>query len=210
MALVKYNNNSISSVTSAAGFPAGALTLIKTLTASSSANLSFVHGSSDVVLDSTYPIYMFKFINIHGASKIEFAFNASIDTGSNYNVAKTNATSSAYHNEAGSSADYYYIDEDIAQGTGVARISGDINNDNDGSMSGHMFLFNPSSTTFMKHFLTNTQRMDYSPNNTVPYTNQWLTGGYINTTSAVDAIQFSMVSGNIDSGTVKLYGIKDS
>jgi len=223
VALTKFNFNSFD-VTSAAskglGFNAsangfsiinpGSMTLIKTLTASSDSTLSFVDGSSDVVLDNTYPVYIFKFINIHGASKIEFAFNASIDTGSNYNVAKTNTTTSAYHNEGGSSADYYYIDEDIAQSTGVARISGDINNDNDGSMSGQMFLFNPSSTTFVKHFLTDTQRMDYSPNNTVPYTNRWITAGYINTTSAVDAIQFSMVSGNIDSGTIKLYGIKDS
>ena len=68
MALVKYNNNSISSVTSAASFPAGAMTLIKTLTASSSANLSFIHGSSDVVFDSTYPIYMFKYTSVHPAT----------------------------------------------------------------------------------------------------------------------------------------------
>ena len=71
MALVKYNNNSISAVTSAASFPAGALTLIKTLTASSSSTLSFVHGSSDVVLDSTYPIYKFVYINCHPAMMVE-------------------------------------------------------------------------------------------------------------------------------------------
>jgi len=207
MALVKYNNNSLSAITAASSLPNGAMTLIKEQTASSSSTISFVHGTSDVVLDGTYPIYVFKFINIHPSAHIEFAFNASTDTGSNYNVAKTNTTTSAYHGENGASADYYYIDEDIAQGTGVARICGNTYTDNDSSMSGQMFLFEPSSTTFAKHFITDTQRMDYS---SVGYTNRWLTAGYMNTTSAVDAIQFSMVSGNIDSGSIKLYGIKDS
>ena len=97
MALVKYNNNSISSLTSAASFPAGALTLIKTLTASSSANLSFVHGSSDVVFDSTYPIYLFKYINCHPSAASTLSFNGSIDTGSNYNVAKTSSSFYGLH-----------------------------------------------------------------------------------------------------------------
>jgi len=206
MALVKYNNNSISSVTSGASFPAGAMTLIKTLTASSSSTLSFVDGSSDVVLDNTYPIYLFKFINIHPSAHIEFAFNASIDTGSNYNVAKTTTTVANWHAENGASSGISYIDEDLANGTGVARISGDTYTDNDSSMSGEMYLFNPSSTTFIKHFMADTQRMDYSSQG---YTNRWLSSGYINSTSAVDAIQFSMVSGTFD-GLIKLYGIKDS
>ena len=207
MALVKYNNNSISAVTSAASIPSGALTLIKTLTASSSSTLSFVHGSSDVVLDSTYPIYVFKFINIHSSAYANLTFNASTDSGSNYNVAKTTTTTSAYHAEDDVAADYYYIDADLAQGTGVANISGSIHTDNDSSLSGEMLLFAPSSTTFVKHFLSDNQRMDYSVR---PYTNRWLAAGYMNTTSAINGIQFSMTSGNIASGKIKLYGIKDS
>ena len=70
-----------------------------------------------------------------------------------------------------------------------------------------MFLFNPSSTTFVKHFISSNTRMDYSVR---PYSNQYMVAGYINTTSAVDAIQFSMWSGNMDAGTIKLYGLKDS
>ena len=77
----------------------GSLTLIKSLRASNAGTLSFVHGASSVVLDGTYPIYMFKFINIHPASHTEFTFNTSIDSGSNYNVAKTTTTTSAYHGE---------------------------------------------------------------------------------------------------------------
>ena len=206
MALIKYNNNSISAITTA-GTMSASQVLIKEQTASSSASISFVDGSGGVVLDSTYPIYKFEFINIHPSAHIEFGFNASTDSGSNYNVTKTTTTTSAYHGENGSSADYYYINEDLAQGTGVARISGDIYTDNDSSMSGSMFLFAPSSTTFVKHFFSDTQRMDYS---SVGYTNRWLCGGYLNTTSAINGIQFSMISGNIDSGTIKLYGIKGS
>ena len=89
MALVKYNNNSLSAVTSVASMPSGAMTLIKEQTASSSATISFVDGTSDVVLDSTYPIYVFKFINIHPSGTNRFQFNGSIDAGSNYNVTKT-------------------------------------------------------------------------------------------------------------------------
>ena len=207
MALVKYNNNSISSVTSAASFPAGAMTLIKTLTASSSATLSFVDGSSDVVLDNTYPIYLFKFINIHPATdNVQFMHNGSTDSGSNYNVTKTNTLFEGEHSESGGDGTLNYVSShDIAQGTGNAKFTYNVGNDNDQSVSGSMFLFNPSSTTFVKHFMSvvsNTHNSNYEKNS--------YTGGYYNTTSAIDAIQFTMSSGNIDAGTIKLYGIKDS
>jgi len=206
MALVKYNNNSISAITTA-GTMSASQVLIKEQTASSSASISFVHGSGGVVLDNTYSIYKFEFINIHPSAHITFGFNASTDSGSNYNVTKTTTTTSAYHGENGSSADYYYIDADLSQSTAVQRIAGDLYTDNDSSMSGSMLLFAPYSDTFVKHFLSDTQRMDYS---VVGYSNRWLCGGYLNTTSAINGIQFSMISGNIDSGQIKLYGIKDS
>ena len=207
MALVKYNNNSISSVTSAAGFPAGAMTLIKTLTASSSSTLSFVNGSSDVVLDSTYPIYLFKFIGIHPATDATtFGFNMSIDTGSNYNVTKTTTFFAAYHNEDGSGGGMGYEGSfDYAQGTGDQILMRPIGADNDQASSGYLHLFNPSSTTFVKHFISITSNAENTN-----YASQRFASGYGNTTSAVDAIQFKMASGNIDSGTIKLYGIKDS
>ena len=105
MALVKYNNNSISAVTSASSIPSGAMTHIKTLTASSSGTLSFVHGSSDVVLDSTYPIYKFEFINMHPSNNaVNFQFNMSTDGGSNYNVTKTTTFIDVYHYENDSSS----------------------------------------------------------------------------------------------------------
>ena len=207
MALVKYNNNSISAVTSAASFPAGAMTLIKTLTASSSATLSFVHGSSDVVLDSTYPIYVFKFINLNPATDDKkFQFNLSADTGSNYNVSKTSTYFSAYHNESGSATSLgYRTGNDLANGTGVQVFTESAGNGSDESAVGELILFNPSSTTFVKHFIARTSTYYVSD-----YAMDVYTAGYANTTSAINAIQFSVESGGNFDGTIKLYGIKDS
>ena len=209
MALVKYNNNSLSSVTSAAGFPAGAMTFIKTLTASSSSTLSFVDGSSDVVLDSTYPIYMFKFINIHPSSAgTNFRVNFSADTGSNYNVTKTTTVFKAEHFENDSSTGLgYETSQDLAQSTNPQMFM-ILDNQNDSGGSGELFLFNPSSTTFVKHFIANGTGFVRDGGNPKQFT--MYVAGYGNTTSAIDAVQFSMASGNIDSGTIKLYGIRDS
>ena len=207
MALVKYNNNSISAVTSAASIPSGALTHIKTLTASSSSTLSFVDGSSDVVLDSTYPIYVFKFINIHAATDLaEFNFNLSIDGGSNYNVTKTTTAFEAYHKEDGSENSLgYATSRDLAQSTSDQLLVNNLGNANDENCVGTLHLFNPSNTTFVKHFIATMQNVEgreYSWNQFI--------AGYGNTTSAINAVKFVMSSGNIDSGTIKLYGIKDS
>ena len=207
MALVKYNNNSISAVTSAASIPSGAMTLIKTLTASSSATLSFVNGSSDVVLDNTYPIYMFKFINIHPATDGQWiGFQGSTNSGSSYGIAITSTAFSGYHKEDGSSSGLQYeTTNDLAQSTNYQRLTWEIGNANDESNAGYFYLFNPSSTTFVKHFITTGNV--YHPSN---FSANVFNGGYFNTTSAIDAIRFQMESGNIDSGTIKLYGIKDS
>ena len=182
----------------------GAMTLIKTLTASSSSTLSFVHGSSDVVLDSTYRTYMFKFINIHGATdNTDFAFNMSIDSGSNYNVTKTSTYFQAVHNESGSVTSLgYSTGSDLAQGTGFQDICNNTGADNDQASSGELWLFSPSSTTFVKHFMSDMQFSEYDN-----YSARDFCGGYGNTTSAVNAVQFKMDSGNIDAGTIKMYGI---
>jgi len=207
MALVKYNNNSISAVTSAASIPNAAMTHIKTLTASSSSTLSFVDGSSDVVLDNTYPIYLFKFINVHCATDdTQFQFNMSTDSGSNYNVTKTSTFFLAQHSENDDTAQLAYNDShDLAQGTGFQTIALAQGNANDESISGELWLFGLSSTTFIKHFMSNVNNVAYVDRSFNNYS-----AGYGNTTSAVDAIQFKMSSGNLNSGKIKLYGIKDS
>ena len=220
MALTKFNFNSFD-VTSAAskglGFNAsangfstidpGAMTLIKTLTASSSSTLSFVDGSSSVVLDNTYSVYMFKFINMHPAtSDASLTFNMSVDGGSNYNVTKTTTTPRAYHDEADSEAAIEYdTGQDLAQSTSFQGISRFLGNGNDECGSGTLHIFDPSSTTFVKHFIAEAGTY-YSGD----YIFHDFTAGYGNTTSAVNAVQFKMSSGNIDAGTIKMYGLKDS
>ena len=188
-----------------AGF-GGALKLIKEQTASSSASISFVDGTSDVVLDSTYRTYIFKFINIHpatGAAKLRII--GSTDTGSSYGVATTTTMFEALHNEAGADGTVRYEDgDDAAQSTSAINISTGVGSDADECLSGYINLFEPSSTTFVKHFIST---MQFVNNSGTPYSKNNFTAGYINTTSAVDAIQFSFSSGNIDSGVIKLYGI---
>ena len=187
----------------------GSMTLIKTLTASSSSTLSFVDGAASVVLDSTYPIYKFKFINIHPSSdENRFLFQGSINTGSGYGVDITSTFFKAFHNEAGSSAGLSYDrGNDLAQSTDFQQLNldADLGADNDQSLSGELTLFNPSSTTFVKHFIATTN-FCHAGNFTI----QCSIAGYFNTASAIDAIQFKMASNEIASGIIKLYGIKDS
>ena len=205
MALKYANNNSLSAITALpASITGSAMTLIKTLTASSSSTLSFVDGSSDVVLDNTYPIYKFVFINCHpSVDESALQFNMSIDTGSNYNVTKTSSLFRAYNNEAdNSTAIDYHEQQDLAQSTSFQTIGYGTGNDNDQSISGELHLFNPSSTTFVKHFMSTCNLYEDGD-----YSIQQFLSGYGNTTSAVDAVQFKFDSGNIDSGTIKLYGI---
>jgi hypothetical protein len=180
--------------------PTGALTLLSTQTASSSASISFTSG-----IDSTYNSYVFKFINIHPATdNTDFMFNASIDNGSNYNVTKTTTTFQAYHNEAGNDqALNYDTSDDLAQSTNFQQLLKNLGTDNDQNSSGYMQLFNPSSTTFVKHFIANGNSYNYND-----YSNNNFTAGYFNTTSAIDAVRFQMSSGNIDDGIIKLYGVK--
>jgi hypothetical protein len=193
-------NASVSAVTSFANAAAGTLTLISTQTASSSANISFTTG-----LNSTYDEYIFKFINIHPATDdIVFQVNFSTDGGSNYNVTKTTTNFEATHTEADETGFKYGTGDDIAQGTGYQRL-GLIGNDNDESMSGELYLFAPSSTTFVKHFIGRTHGY-YG--GTFAWSN--FCAGYCNTTSAVNAVDFKCSSGNIDDGVFKLYGVKKS
>ena len=220
MALTKFNYNSFDLTTAASkglafnsdadGFEtssAGSMTLIKTLTASSSSTLSFVHGSSDVVLDSTYPVYLFKFINIHPASdSTEFQFNGSDDDSSHsYDVTKTTTFFRAYHDEGDSAtALEYQASKDLAQATGFQTLA-EYGNDNDQSTSGELYLFNPSSTTFVKHFISN-----FNFSNAADFSINTYCAGYFNDTDDITAIQFKSSSGDIDAGTIKLYGISDS
>jgi len=200
MALVKYNNNSISAVTALDSIASGSLVLLNTNTITSGVSSSSFTSN----IDSTYDTYMFKFINIHPANDgAQFEFNFSTDGGSNYNVTKTSTAVDVYHNEADSASGIVYATgADLAQSTSYQHLAQPIGADNDQAVSGSLFLFSPSSTTFVKHFIAvtnNAHKLDYTVNHYM--------AGYGNTTSAVDAIDFKMDTGNIDNGTIKMYGI---
>ena len=201
MAIKVANNQSLTAITALpAAVSGGAMTLLETQTASSSSTLSFTSN-----IDSTYDEYVFKFIEIHGSADAQFQLNFSVDGGSNYNVTKTTTKFSAYHNEADDGAGIGYdSNDDMAQGTGFVSITANGNQDseNDECMNGTMHLYNPSSTTFVKHFITRT-----SSNIDSDYLSDAFNGGYGNTTSAINAVQFKFASGNIDSGVIKLYGV---
>jgi hypothetical protein len=195
-------NASVSAVTSFANASGGTLILLSTQTASASATISFTTG-----LDSTYDEYIFKFIDIHpSADGASFDFNMSTDSGSNYNVTKTTTAFTAYANEADNSSGLLYLTaQDLAQSTAFQNIAFGVGNDADQTCSGTLTIFNPSSTTYVKHFISNLN--EYVHNN---FNQNDFVAGYGNTTSAVNAIQFKMSSGNIDDGIIKLYGVKKS
>ena len=208
-ALIKYNDQSVSEITEIGAGAKDSMVLIKTETASSDSTLSFVDGTSDVVLDSTYPIYLFKFINIHPSAEARLTFQGNAAGGSGYNETITSTAFQAYHTEDGTSVASvgYSTDNDQGNGTAFQIISSVGGTQNDASLSGELWLFNPSTTTFVKHFMARTIEM-YE--DSAPGAIELHTAGYFNVTTAVDEIQFKMSSGNIDAGTIKLYGIKDS
>ena len=204
MAVVSNGTTIIDAGALGSGVATGKMTLIKTLTASGSGTLSFVDGAASVVLDDTYDSYVFKFYNMHPATdNVDFTFNGSIDGGSNYNVVKTTTFFRATHNEAGNDSGLEYrASQDLAQSTAAQIILQQIGNDNDQSGSGTLTLYNPSSTTFVKHFIARV--------NTTTHNDQCISdqiAGYFNNTNDINAVQFKMSSGNIDSGVIKLYGI---
>ena len=197
------NNQSLTSTTALpSAVPTDNLILISTQTASNSATISFTTG-----LDSTYDEYQFKFINIHPATDGAFWQVNFRDGGSLYDATKTTTSFRAYHNEAGTDTTLaYYTAGDLAQETGVQRIAGaGIGADNDQCISGSLSLFNPSSTTYVKHFIIDSNAYADSD-----YTTRTLVAGYCNTTVAIDGVQFSFSSGNIDDGIIKMYGVKKS
>ena len=202
MSIVTLNDRGVRSVTTFGSLTTGSMIFIKKLTASSSSTLSFVDGSSDVVLDSTYKEYLFTFNNIHPQTTEDFMFQCNAAGGSGYNETITSTTFEAYNAESGGTPGLGYDSgRDQAQGTSFQPLANNIQNDNDSGGAGFLRLFNPSSTTFVKHFIGTMTYMNGTQSQTI------YSAGYINTTSAIDEVQFKMESGNIDAGDICLYGI---
>tara|TARA_Y100001973_G_scaffold101163_1_gene163685 strand:+ start:473 stop:1087 length:615 start_codon:yes stop_codon:yes gene_type:complete len=204
MELVKYNNNSISSVTALGSLSSGDLNLIATNNITSGVSSSSFTSN----INSTYDTYIFKFINIHPASdNVSFQFNGTDDSSSHsFDIIKTTTAFNAYHSESDSEASLGYRSaDDVAQGTGYHTLSHQASNDNDNGLSGTLHLFNPSNTTFIKNFIAR-----ISGNNEDNHAQDNYSAGYFNTTSAITGLDFKFSSGNIDSGIIKMYGLSKS
>ena len=204
MTVVSNGTNLINNGTLDSAVPTGKMILIKTLTASSDGTLDFVNGASSVVFDNTYDSYVFKFINIHPATDTtQFAFQVDTGTNTSYNQQITSTFFRSIHSEADDYAVVQYkTEQDQNKGTAFQKICINVGNANDESCAGTLEIFNPSSSTFYKHFIAHT--------NTYRGEDQCETGflaGFVNTTTALTRIRFKMYSGNIDAGLIKMYGI---
>ena len=201
MALLTANNQSMTAITALPSAVAkGGMVLLATETASSSATISFTSN-----IDSTYKEYIFKLIDIHPETDGEdLGFQANAAGGSGYNETITSTAFRAYNNENGEGeAVGYRTGEDQAQGTGFqVLIHEAASDDADKNACGTLHLFDPSNTTFVKHFIFTGSHIGPTD-----FARRWMIAGYFNTTSAIDEIQFKMSSGDIDAGTFKLYGV---
>jgi hypothetical protein len=195
------NDRSLASITSLpSGVSGSSLVLLSTVTASSSATIDFTSN-----IDSTYKEYVFKFFNLHPATdNVNFTFQANVSGASGFNETMTTISFRAYHSEDGQySALSYNTADDQAQGTSYQIISEGNDNDNDNGLSGELTLFDPSSTTFVKHFISRCCTYNHG----IVGMEDEFAAGYFNTTSAIDEVSFKMSSGNIDAGTIKMYGV---
>ena len=200
MALVKYNNNSISDVTATAGLASGAMNLITTNTISSGVSSSNFTSN----INSTYDTYMFKFINIHPSADFGILqVNFSTDGGSNYNLTKTTTCTTSWVKEVGGSHAFQYRTAlDLAQSTSYQPLTENTGSDSDQGCTGIMHLYDPSSTTFVKHFIAHIHSCRHAD-----AAESYYTAGYCNATAAIDGVDFKFSSGNIDSGTIDMYGV---
>ena len=184
----------------------GSRVLIASVEADSAVSeIDFLDGTDDVVMDSTFDIYEWRFVNIHAATNstfFGFQFNAA--GGSGFNETLTTSHFKAEHNEAGGGAAVNYTtSHDLAQATSFQKLGYDLENEADDNLSGVLTLYDASSTTYSKNFIAN---ITYNHHSSKYTQSVWITG-YVNTTSAIDEIRFAMDSGNIDYGIIHMYGV---
>ena len=199
MAIRTANNQSLTEITA---FPSavalGGLVLLETITASSSDLITF-----DSSIDDTYKEYIFKLIDVHPSAADNHLQVNFRDGSTAYDATKTTTFFRSVHRENGTLGSIGYITgSDLAQGTGAQPLNVTLDADNDSCLVGLLHLFDPSNTTFVKHFMARTQEVLYEATSQEVYV-----AGYCNVTAAIDGVQFSMSSGNIDAGTFKMYGV---
>jgi len=200
-----FNNDSFDNVTAvpSGSVETGDMQFISSATASASSTISFTSG-----IDSTYKEYVFYFVNIHPSAESVFSFQADTGTNTNYNQTITSTSFRAYHREDGGESGLGYISGgDQAQGTGFQHLmeTPQLGTNNDENLNGYLHIFNPSSDTFVKHFIARTlsQNDDSQPS----YVLDGFFSGYFNQTTPLTRFQFKMASGNIDAGQILLFGV---
>ena len=199
MAIKTANNNSMSAITALpSGVSAKSLILISTTTASSSSTVTFDSG-----IDDTYKEYQIHIIQAHCSADNQILQMGFRDGSTAYDATKTTTYFNAMHKEDDSSTSVgYNADQDQAQATGFLNVSEALGADNDQCANIIITLYDPSNTTFVKHFIARTAYVHQNDRSIDAFI-----AGYCNTTSAIDGVQFKMDSGNIDAGTFKLYGV---
>ena len=177
------------------------LAFLSSQTASTSFSIDFTSG-----IDGTYNEYLFVFVNIHLATlNAELQFQVNATDGADFNDSPITSTFfGAYNDESGGTpAVAYHGGHDIANAADTFQnLTYNQKIDNDSSMSGSMTLYDPSSTTYVKHFTARTNGMMSNPSSVDNFA-----AGYINDTTAIDEIRFQSSSGNIDAGTIYMYGV---
>ena len=201
MAIKAANDKSMSNITALpSGVSAKSLILLDTFTSDGSDDTATFASS----IDSTYKEYVFKYIDIHPQTKSNFQVGFR-DGSTSYDATKTTTFFTAHHAEDDSPASLAYsTGNDLAQSTGFHSIVFEANTDNDNSVSGILHLYDPSSTTFVKHFFSicNSASDDGGDLSVNAYT-----AGYCNVTAAIDGVQFKFASGQIQGGVIKMYGV---
>jgi len=196
---IKFNSNNNGIETGDVG---GSLVLISEQTASSSSTVDFTSG-----IDSTYKEYQVHAINVHPEENGRvLSFQTDTGTNTNYNQTVTcSHFTTRHHEDASATSLGYDTGSDLAQSTSfVPLTSGSTANNNDDNCCSILHLFDPSSTTFVKHFMVRTQNINSTSD---PNSNESYVAGYFNTTTALTRIRYKMSSGDVDSGTFKLYGV---
>ena len=195
MAITKLNNKAVANITTLP-VALGDMVLVSSATASSSASIEFSLGN--------YKEYQFYFVNIHPANdQVQLQINFSTDGGSNYNVTKTSTAIRAFHPESDAYTGLGYSGAGLAQSTAFQNITDGLDNDNDSNCGGYLQVFNPSSTTYVKHWISRIQMNEGGSQESMDF----YTAGYANTTSALTNIKFQMGGGNIDSGKILMFGV---
>ena len=178
----------------------GDVVLLSTQTASSASEIEFTSG-----IDSTYGEYIFKFYNINpSVDTAQLSFDCSI-SGTYGSTTKTSTWFRAYHNEDDDSTGLLYnTNADLAQSASNQILLYHMGNAADESGAGELNLYNPASTTYVKHFSGRFSEYAATGNG---YAYDSLMGGYINHTAALDGIKFIISSGTFD-GKIKMWGVK--